>query len=206
MERKTGGMIAGVKEGVERKINIQSEEMRAKIETIDLTVKESINSDFHSQLSELSAKVDELTSIREGKEEETLLILNKLTHLETRDEQLEKLKYFISMLQKDHSSRLARVESRLETDETAKVRAQKQWESRLSAVEESSRTVSEHREPSQSVLSTPQLSMRGSQSRNSQASIPQVSRLEERVADLEKEQNNVAYVKKRLIETMVSRK
>ena len=111
-----------------------------------------------------------------------LVLLKRLERLESRAEQGEKLKYFVSMLQKDHSQRLSKVEARLHTS--------------LSPNPQTSRRISSlEKNPS---LLTPALSVR-----SSLAALPQVAHLEERVAELEREQNNVAYVKKRLIETMV---
>lgn len=116
-----------------------------------------------------------------------LLLLKRLERLENKAEQGEKLKYFVSMLQKDHKNRISMLESKVNTALSAYNQSSQHTSSRISSLE---------KDPS--ALLTPQLSVR-----SSFASIPQVAKLEERVAELEKEQNNVAYVKKRLIETMV---
>lgn len=90
------------------------------------------------------------------------------------------------MLQKDLNQRLSRLESRLEAAFSHN-QTNTQTSMRISSLEKGP-----------SSLLTPALSVR-----SSLAALPQVARLEERVAELEREQNNVAYMKKRLIETMV---
>jgi len=183
---------------LERRIQPQIDQIQTRLQAIQHLFDQTPSL---SAINEIRDKVDDLVSIREGKEEEILLILNKLTSLEGRDEQLEKLKYFVSMLQKDLSTRLGKVESRLETEETTLIRQQRAVESRLVVLEETSRSsMVATRGEDGSLLSSPPLTGR-IPSRS--GSVLQVSRLEERVADLEKDQNNVAFVKKRLIETMV---
>jgi hypothetical protein len=154
---------------------------------LEASLPSSLPRDLSSKVQDLTLQVESLVSIRDTKEEEVLLLIKRLERLENKAEQGEKLKYFVSMLQKDHKNRLSTLESRVNTTLSAYNQSTQQTSSRISSLE---------KDPS--ALLTPVLSVR-----SSFASIPQVAKLEERVAELEKDQNNVAYVKKRLIETMV---
>lgn len=195
IDRKTGKEETGM----ERKMQGQVDQLQGRVQALQQLMEQVATVE---SVSEIREKVDDLVSIREGKEEEILVILNKLTSLELRDEQVEKLKYFVSMLQKDLSTRLTKIESRLETEENVTSRHTRAMESRLAVLEESSRSSlpAPRGGEEASLPSSPPLTGR-IPSRN--GSILQVSRLEERIADLEKDQNNVAFVKKRLIDTMV---
>lgn len=202
IERKTASQDQSpANSALERRIQPQIDQIQTRLQAIQHYFDQTASI---GSITELREKVEDLVSIREGKEEEILLILNKLTTLEGREEQLEKLKYFVSMLQKDLSTRVSKVESRLETEETALIRQQRAVESRITVLEETSRSsMVATRGEDGSLPSSPPLTGR-IPSRS--GSVLQVSRLEERVADLEKDQNNVAFVKKRLIETMVRTK
>lgn len=158
---------------------------------------------FERQLESLKSKVaqpadlallaEQFTLLKQEREEDRLQLLNRVEGLEQRDAQVDKLKYFVTLVQKDASSKVKKLETLVNATNL------KNLEARLQAIE------TERREESaagslQSLVGTPPGSRRASLSRMSGGGAQQVMKLEERVADIERELANFANVKKKLAE------
>ena len=145
-----------------------------------------------TQPADLALLAEQLALLKQEREEDRVQLLNRVDNLEQRDTQVDKLKYFVSLVQKDASAKVKKLESVLNS---ANMRS---WEARLQAIE------ADRREESgagslQSLSGTPPGSRGASLSRVS-AGGAQLARLEERVADVERELSNFANVKKKLAE------
>jgi hypothetical protein len=186
---------------------ISSLESQIRTETAksDLFIKSQSDrlAQFERQLDSLKSKVaqpadlallsEQFTLLKQEREEDRLQLLNRVEGLEQRDAQVDKLKYFVSLVQKDTSAKVKKLETLISTANV------KNLDARLQAIE------AERREDSaagslQSLAGTPPGSRRASLSRMSAGGSQQVMRLEERVADIERELANFANVKKKLAE------
>lgn len=145
-----------------------------------------------TQPADLTLVAEQLALLKQEREEDRLHLLDRVDHLEQRDVQVDKLKYFVSLVQKDASAKVKKLETLLNA---ANIRS---LDARLQAIE------ADRREESaggslQSLSGTPPGSRRASLSRVS-AGTAQLAKLEERVADIERELANFANVKKKLAE------
>ena len=146
----------------------------------------------NSSFSEFSLFEEQLKLLKQEKEEENLHFKNRLNNLEEKEIQIDKLKYFIGVLQKDLTSKIRKIESLISAFNI------KNLDFRLGNLEEM--VAKENFKAENCSLQSIEESGKQSFVRVSEEFAGKMAKIEEKVMDMEREMMNFANVKKKIAE------